>query len=70
MLTVLFITTGAYLNTVPSCGQTFRYGYTLCGWIAGHESEYMETLSEQEVTQAVTQLLRRFTGECGILKSF
>uniref|UniRef100_A0A3P8VFH9 Polyamine oxidase n=1 Tax=Cynoglossus semilaevis TaxID=244447 RepID=A0A3P8VFH9_CYNSE len=39
-----------------------RYGYTLCGWIAGHESEYMETLSEQEVTQAVTQLLRRFTG--------
>ncbi|XP_047458117.1 peroxisomal N(1)-acetyl-spermine/spermidine oxidase [Mugil cephalus] len=41
---------------------TERYGHVLCGWIAGHESEYMETLSEQEVTQAVTQLIRRFTG--------
>ncbi|KAM7408800.1 hypothetical protein PAMA_002496 [Pampus argenteus] len=39
-----------------------RYGHLLCGWIAGHESEYMETLSEQEVTHAVTQLIRRFTG--------
>ncbi|XP_029926477.1 peroxisomal N(1)-acetyl-spermine/spermidine oxidase [Myripristis murdjan] len=41
---------------------TERYGHVLCGWIAGHESEYMETLSEQEVTHAVTQLIRRFTG--------
>lgn len=41
----------------------FRYGHVLCGWIAGHESEYMETLSEQEVTHAITQLVRRFTGE-------
>lgn len=41
---------------------TERYGYALCGWIAGHESEYMETLSEQEVTHCITQLVRRFTG--------
>lgn len=41
---------------------TERYGHVLCGWIAGHESEYMETLSEQEVTQSITQLIRRFTG--------
>ncbi|TKS85534.1 Peroxisomal N(1)-acetyl-spermine/spermidine oxidase [Collichthys lucidus] len=41
---------------------TERYGHVLCGWIAGHESEYMETLSEQEVMQGVTQLIRRFTG--------
>ncbi|CAJ1067563.1 Hypothetical predicted protein [Xyrichtys novacula] len=41
---------------------TERYGHVLCGWIAGHESEYMETLSEQEVTHCVTQLVRRFTG--------
>lgn len=41
---------------------TERYGHVLCGWIAGHESEYMETLSEQEVTHAITQLIRRFTG--------
>lgn len=41
---------------------TERYGHVLCGWIAGHESEYMETLSEQQVAQNVTQLIRRFTG--------
>ncbi|XP_038592758.1 peroxisomal N(1)-acetyl-spermine/spermidine oxidase-like isoform X2 [Micropterus salmoides] len=40
---------------------TERYGHVLCGWIAGHESEYMETLSEQEVTHSITQLIRRFT---------
>ncbi|KAF3708278.1 Peroxisomal N(1)-acetyl-spermine/spermidine oxidase [Channa argus] len=41
---------------------TERYGHVLCGWIAGHESEYMETLSEQEVTHTITQLIRQFTG--------
>ncbi|XP_044070646.1 peroxisomal N(1)-acetyl-spermine/spermidine oxidase-like [Siniperca chuatsi] len=41
---------------------TERYGHVLCGWIAGHESEYMETLSEQEVTHGIMQLIRRFTG--------
>ncbi|XP_037535178.1 peroxisomal N(1)-acetyl-spermine/spermidine oxidase [Nematolebias whitei] len=41
---------------------TERYGHVLCGWIAGHESEYMETLSEQEITREITQLIRRFTG--------
>uniref|UniRef100_A0AAY3ZV63 Amine oxidase domain-containing protein n=1 Tax=Denticeps clupeoides TaxID=299321 RepID=A0AAY3ZV63_9TELE len=41
---------------------TERYGHVLCGWIAGHESEYMETLSEAEVLHTVTQLIRRFTG--------
>lgn len=41
---------------------TERYGHVLCGWIAGRESEYMETLSEQEVAQAITLLIRRFTG--------
>ncbi|KAG7258114.1 hypothetical protein CRUP_026714 [Coryphaenoides rupestris] len=41
---------------------TERYGHVLCGWIAGHESEYMETLPEHEVLHEVTQLIRRFTG--------
>ncbi|XP_069000868.1 peroxisomal N(1)-acetyl-spermine/spermidine oxidase [Embiotoca jacksoni] len=45
---------------------TERFGHVLCGWIAGHESEYMETLSELEVTHAVTQLIRRFTGNPAI----
>lgn len=48
---------------ITVCGLTFRYGHVLCGWIAGHESEYMETLSEQEVLHSITQLVRRFTGE-------
>lgn len=39
-----------------------RYGHILCGWIAGHESEYMETLCEEDVLFTVTQLLQRFTG--------
>lgn len=43
--------------------SNFRYGHVLCGWIAGHESEYMETLSEQEVLQSITQLIHKFTGE-------
>ncbi|XP_014883546.1 peroxisomal N(1)-acetyl-spermine/spermidine oxidase-like [Poecilia latipinna] len=45
---------------------TERYGNLLCGWIAGHESEYMETLPEEEVTHVVTQLVRRFTGNPSI----
>lgn len=45
---------------------TESYGHLVCGWIAGHESEHMETLPEQEVTQAVTQLIRRFTGNPSI----
>lgn len=49
--------------------MSFRYGHLLCGWIAGHESEYMETLPEQEVTDVVTQLVRRFTGEFWRIKN-
>ncbi|KAI4874199.1 hypothetical protein NFI96_030402, partial [Prochilodus magdalenae] len=50
-------------KTLPGLDCTFPgFGHVLCGWIAGHESEYMETLTEFEVMQAVTQLLRRFTG--------
>ncbi|XP_028982707.1 peroxisomal N(1)-acetyl-spermine/spermidine oxidase-like [Betta splendens] len=41
---------------------TEKYGHVLCGWIAGHESEHMETLSEVEVTRAITQLVHQFTG--------
>ncbi|KAK6293365.1 hypothetical protein J4Q44_G00356910 [Coregonus suidteri] len=41
---------------------TERYGHVLCGWIAGHESEFMETLPEQDVTHSITHLIRRFTG--------
>ncbi|NP_001314981.1 peroxisomal N(1)-acetyl-spermine/spermidine oxidase [Danio rerio] len=46
---------------------TERFGHVLCGWIAGQESEYMESLSELEVLQTVTQLLRIFTGNPTIM---
>ncbi|KAJ8250760.1 hypothetical protein COCON_G00226820 [Conger conger] len=42
---------------------TERYGHVLCGWIAGHESEHMESLPEEEVLKAMTQLIRQFTGD-------
>ncbi|XP_060781934.1 peroxisomal N(1)-acetyl-spermine/spermidine oxidase isoform X2 [Neoarius graeffei] len=46
---------------------TERYGHVLCGWIAGHESEYMETLPEEDVLRTVTQVLHKFTA---LFKSF
>uniref|UniRef100_A0A8C3T8Z9 Peroxisomal N(1)-acetyl-spermine/spermidine oxidase n=1 Tax=Chelydra serpentina TaxID=8475 RepID=A0A8C3T8Z9_CHESE len=39
-----------------------RYGHVLCGFIAGKESEYMETLSDAEVLTALTDVIRRLTG--------
>ncbi|XP_028982701.1 peroxisomal N(1)-acetyl-spermine/spermidine oxidase-like [Betta splendens] len=42
------------------------HSHVLCGWIAGHESEYMETLPEQEVKRAITELVRTFTGNSTI----
>ncbi|XP_053160755.1 peroxisomal N(1)-acetyl-spermine/spermidine oxidase [Hemicordylus capensis] len=39
-----------------------RYGYILCGFIAGKESEFMETLTDAEVLSALTQAFRRVTG--------
>ncbi|XP_006880172.1 PREDICTED: peroxisomal N(1)-acetyl-spermine/spermidine oxidase [Elephantulus edwardii] len=36
--------------------------HVLCGFIAGLESEFMETLSDEEVLQSLTQVLRRMTG--------
>jgi len=39
-----------------------RHGHVLCGFIAGKESEYMETLSEAEVLGTMTHILRTMTG--------
>ncbi|KAM4590788.1 peroxisomal N(1)-acetyl-spermine/spermidine oxidase-like [Odontesthes bonariensis] len=40
--------------------------HVLCGWISGHEAEYMEKLPEQEVRRAITELIHTFTGDCTI----
>ncbi|NWJ00190.1 PAOX oxidase, partial [Crypturellus undulatus] len=39
-----------------------QYGHVLCGFIAGKESEYMETLSDAEVLSTLTRVLRMLTG--------
>ncbi|XP_036295145.1 peroxisomal N(1)-acetyl-spermine/spermidine oxidase [Pipistrellus kuhlii] len=41
---------------------SFESAHVLCGFIAGLESEFMETLSDEEVLQALTRVLRRVTG--------
>ncbi|XP_026707658.1 peroxisomal N(1)-acetyl-spermine/spermidine oxidase isoform X1 [Athene cunicularia] len=39
-----------------------QHGHVLCGFIAGKESEYMETLSDAEVLGTMTRVLRTLTG--------
>ncbi|XP_007431089.1 peroxisomal N(1)-acetyl-spermine/spermidine oxidase, partial [Python bivittatus] len=39
-----------------------RYGHILCGFIAGKESEFMETLTDSEVLTTLTQIFRKATG--------
>uniref|UniRef100_A0A6I8RIH9 Amine oxidase n=1 Tax=Xenopus tropicalis TaxID=8364 RepID=A0A6I8RIH9_XENTR len=39
-----------------------QLGHVLCAFIAGKESEFMETLSEDEILSAMTILLRNCTG--------
>ncbi|KAM9009854.1 peroxisomal N(1)-acetyl-spermine/spermidine oxidase [Ara ararauna] len=39
-----------------------QHGHVLCGFIAGKESEYMETLSDAEVLSTMTYMLRTLTG--------
>ncbi|XP_027975779.1 peroxisomal N(1)-acetyl-spermine/spermidine oxidase isoform X1 [Eumetopias jubatus] len=41
---------------------SFASVHVLCGFIAGLESEFMETLSDEEVLLSLTQVLRRVTG--------
>ncbi|NXC50470.1 PAOX oxidase, partial [Penelope pileata] len=40
-----------------------QLGHVLCGFIAGKESEYMETLSDTEVLSTMTRVLRTLTGD-------
>uniref|UniRef100_A0A8C3C978 Amine oxidase domain-containing protein n=1 Tax=Cairina moschata TaxID=8855 RepID=A0A8C3C978_CAIMO len=39
-----------------------QLGHVLCGFIAGKEAEYMETLSDAEVLRTMTSVLRTLTG--------
>ncbi|XP_040291468.1 peroxisomal N(1)-acetyl-spermine/spermidine oxidase-like [Bufo bufo] len=39
-----------------------QMGHVLCGFMAGEQSEYMETLTDEEILSAMTDLFRKFTG--------
>ncbi|XP_067828700.1 peroxisomal N(1)-acetyl-spermine/spermidine oxidase [Heptranchias perlo] len=39
-----------------------RYGHVLLAVLAGQEAEFMESLSDSEVKNCLTQVIRRFTG--------
>ncbi|XP_074532011.1 peroxisomal N(1)-acetyl-spermine/spermidine oxidase-like [Halichoeres trimaculatus] len=40
--------------------------HVLCGWIAGHEAEHLEPLTEQEVRASLTGLFHTFTGDLSV----
>ncbi|XP_023139494.2 peroxisomal N(1)-acetyl-spermine/spermidine oxidase-like [Amphiprion ocellaris] len=40
--------------------------HILCGWISGHEAEYMERLPEHEVRRSITEFVHTFTGNSAI----
>ncbi|XP_053306604.1 peroxisomal N(1)-acetyl-spermine/spermidine oxidase-like [Spea bombifrons] len=40
-----------------------QVGHVLCGFIAGEESAFMETLTDEEVLSNMTAVLRQFTGD-------
>ncbi|XP_056387205.1 peroxisomal N(1)-acetyl-spermine/spermidine oxidase-like isoform X1 [Hyla sarda] len=39
-----------------------QMGHVLCGFIAGEESEFMETLTDEEIFSSMTDYFRTFTG--------
>ncbi|XP_068597389.1 peroxisomal N(1)-acetyl-spermine/spermidine oxidase-like isoform X2 [Brachionichthys hirsutus] len=41
--------------------------HVLCGWISGHESEYMESVPEDDLRSSITELIHRFTGNPQII---
>lgn len=56
---------GKPCSAINSCSSfhPYRYGHILCGFIAGKEAEFMETLSDTEVLAALTRVFRRATGK-------
>ncbi|CAL4063535.1 unnamed protein product, partial [Meganyctiphanes norvegica] len=50
-----------WIRALSGFDPVLNHPSMLIGWIGGPEAEYMETLSEQQVGKACTQLLRQFT---------
>ncbi|XP_044153797.1 peroxisomal N(1)-acetyl-spermine/spermidine oxidase-like isoform X2 [Bufo gargarizans] len=40
-----------------------QMGHVLCGFIAGEQSKYMETLTDEEILSTMTDFFRKFTGD-------
>lgn len=55
-----------WVRAISGFDPVFNQKAMLCGWIGGAEAEYMEMLSEREVGEACTQLLRHFLGRSDI----
>ncbi|XP_073416807.1 peroxisomal N(1)-acetyl-spermine/spermidine oxidase-like [Dendrobates tinctorius] len=43
-----------------------QLGHMLCGFIAGEESEFMETLTDEEVLSSMTDYFRKFTARIAV----
>lgn len=52
-----------WVKAISGFDPVFYHKAMLCGWIGGREAEHMETLSDEEVGQACTRLLRCFLGQ-------
>lgn len=51
------------MKGITGFDPVFNHKAVLCGWIGGREAEHMETLSEMEIGQACTKVLRLFLGQ-------
>ncbi|XP_069942539.1 uncharacterized protein [Cherax quadricarinatus] len=49
-----------WIRAISGFDPVFKQKAMLCGWIGGAEAVYMEGLSEHQVAQACTKLLRHF----------
>ncbi|MPC25020.1 Peroxisomal N(1)-acetyl-spermine/spermidine oxidase [Portunus trituberculatus] len=52
-----------WVKGISGFDPVFNHRAVLCGWIGGREAEHMETLSEAEIGQACTRVLRLFLGQ-------
>ncbi|KAK8382101.1 hypothetical protein O3P69_015216 [Scylla paramamosain] len=52
-----------WVKGISGFDPVFNHKAVLCGWIGGREAEHMETLSEAEIGQACTRVLRLFLGQ-------
>ena len=50
------------MKAISGFDPVFNQKSILCGWIGGHEAEFMETLTDSQVANACVDVLKKFTG--------